>query len=98
MKNLIEGEEGEDDIEATPGAEGAEPGVNPEDNADALSEFKPLKFKDPMELSFLAPMPYRIEVATIPNLNDLRSIWRGGMGDLEQSFMTLIQKMNLAFE
>jgi len=43
---------------------------------DPTTGYAPLKFKDPMELSFLAPLPYEITLRSIPNINETRSIWR----------------------
>ena len=101
MKDLIEGE-GEDasqkeeeiDNNAT-----HEPGdVNAEDNTDPLTGYKPLTFHDPMELSFLAEMPYNITILTMPDLTSIRSTWRGGVTELETIFMQMLSKMNLEFE
>lgn len=74
MKNLIEGEEefGDAPDETAGGGEGG-------DSVDPLTGYKPLKFKDPMELSFLAPLPFKFATLTIPNFAELRTTWRMGI-------------------
>lgn len=103
MKDLIEGE-GEDASQKEEEGEnkthepGAESKVNEEDNTDPLTGYKPLKFHDPMELSFLAEMPYNITHLTMPDLTSIRGTWRGGITELETIFMQMLSKMNLEFE
>lgn len=58
----------------------------------------PLKFHDPMELSFIAPMPNRITSATVPNFMELRQTWRMGIQKIEMDFNELLQKLNMDFE
>lgn len=89
--------------EATPAAEGGDPSGGDgasavAGGADPMAGYKPLKFKDPMELSFLAPMPHKIVAATVPNFMELRQSWRMGMQKIEMDFMDLLQKMNMEFE
>ena len=78
------------------GGEGAEEG---EDGAEETATgYKKLNFKDPMELSFLAPLPFEVTIRTIPNLNDSRGLWRSGIKDVENCFMDLLQRMNMEFD
>ena len=100
MKDLIEGE-GEDSVKEEDAENKThEPGadVNQEDNTDPLTGYKPLTFHDPMELSFLADMPYTMTHLTMPDLTSIRSTWRGGITELETIFMQMLSKMNLEFE
>lgn len=65
---------------------------------DPTTGYAPLKFKDPMELSFLAPLPYNITIHSIPNIGETRGIWRTGMQTLEQTFAQVIQQMTMEFD
>lgn len=82
MKDLIEGEEVE--VAQTPGlgASAAAPSENhpaASEVGDAISGYKPLKFKDPMELNFIAPMPFSMSSTSVPNFMELRQSWRLGI-------------------
>lgn len=99
----VEQQEQPAEQEATPAAEADNPPAGDaasvaDPNADPMAGYKPLKFKDPMELSFLAPMPHQIVAATVPNFMELRQSWRMGMQKIEMDFMDLLQKMNMEFE
>lgn len=59
---------------------------------------KPLTFEDPLELDFLRKMPNEVTMASIPRMNELRSVWRSGMQEVESAFQELISKINTAFE
>jgi hypothetical protein len=83
--------------DAVVNAEDGNQGV-PEDADASASKKKPLKFKDPLELDFLAKLPHEITLRHIPNLNELRSLWRLGMNDIERAFQEHIQRMNMEFE
>jgi hypothetical protein len=84
-----EGEEAADGEEKPEGAEGEGPpdtGVG-----DRIK-------KDPHELSFLVPLPEKIEFHMIPKINDARGVWRIGMRKLEETFAEHIANMHLDFE
>jgi hypothetical protein len=49
-------------------------------------------------MSFLTPLPEKIEFNTIPKINDARSVWRVGMRKLEETFAEHIANMHLDFE
>ena len=97
MKDLIEGEgddasqkeeiSPEDNNQENPSHGPPLENVNAEDNTDPLTGYKPLSFHDPMQLSFLAQMPYTITNIVLPDMVSIRSTWRGGVTELETTFM-----------
>lgn len=79
--------------------------VNPEDGNKEVHNDEspgkprpPLVFKDPLELDFLVKLPHEISLRHIPNINELRSLWRLGMNDIERAFQEHVQRMNMEFE
>jgi len=102
-KSEIAPEEAVEETPAEPGADAEGEAVPAEDaNRDAPVEedkpYVPLTFHDPMELSFIAPLPYEITLRSIPNINETRSIWNNGVNELQNVFNQIISKMNMEFD
>jgi hypothetical protein len=54
--------------------------------------------ENPLELEFLKPLPDKVELRHIPNVNETRNIWRLGIRKVEETFADLISQVNMDFD
>ena len=46
----------------------------------------------------MKPMPEKVDWATVPRVNEARTVWRAGMRKLEEVFAEHIANMHLDFD